>query len=90
MIQFGYICCEVTRSEQARRGRLGGLCGGRGGGGHGEAEERRRREGELGSSEGINQSSLLLVYIDFAVPLGFHGQCAFMHFAWVDEGACLA
>lgn len=23
MIQFGYICCEVTRSEQARRGRGG-------------------------------------------------------------------
>lgn len=55
-----------------------------------EGTVRRRREGESGSSEGINQSSLLLVYIDFAVPLGFHGQCAFMHFAWVDEGACLA
>lgn len=61
-----------------------------------EGTERRRRRGkewaeeELGSSEGINQSSLLLVYIDFAVPLGFHGQCAFMHFVWVDGGACLA
>lgn len=66
---------------------------GHAGGGHAEAMERRgkeKAEEESGGSEGINQSSLLLVYIDFAAPLGFHGQCAFMHFVWVDGGACLA
>jgi len=73
---------KIEGSEQAQRVSEGWLAMK---GEHDEAQQRWRVEWQ-----GINQSSLLLVYIDSALPLGYHGQCAFRHFVWVDEGACLA